>query len=59
MPYLRKMDEPDTGLVELTYRLDNAGNSLILEAEHTEKDLLAEDILQRRGIGGQVGGGSF
>ncbi len=53
------MDEPDTGLVELTYRLDNARNSLILEAEHTEKDLLAEDILQRRGIGGQVRGGSL
>ncbi len=53
------MDKPDTGLVELTYRLDNARNCLILEAEHAEEDLLAEDILQRRGIGGEVGGGSF
>ncbi len=59
MPYLRKMDEPDTGLIELSYRLDDARNGLILEAEHTEKDLLAEDILQRRGIGGQVRGGSL
>ncbi len=59
MPYLRKMDEPDTGLVELAYRLGDARNGLILEAEHTEKDLLAEDILQRRGIGSQIGGGSL